>query len=210
MPTLKLHNSLSGAKETFQPIDSANIRVYACGPTVYNYAHIGNARMAVAFDQLVRILRVLYPKVTYASNITDVDDKIMNAARESGENIESITTKFTRIYNEDMASLGVLPPDIQPHATGHIPDMVVLIEQLIARGHAYAAEGHVLFHVPSFPAYGSLSRRSRDDQIAGLRFRRLKKTRRILCCGNPPPPISRAGIPPGGGVGRAGILNARP
>jgi cysteinyl-tRNA synthetase len=169
MPTLKLHNSLSGAKEIFQPIDPTHIRVYACGPTVYNYAHIGNARMAVAFDQLVRVLRSLYPKVTYASNITDVDDKIMNAAKETGQSIDSITTKFARIYNEDMAALGVLPPDVQPYATGHIPDMIILIEKLIARGHAYAAEGHALFHVPSFPAYGSLSRRSRDDQIAGAR-----------------------------------------
>lgn len=166
---LKLHNSLTGKKEEFRPVDPAHVRVYACGPTVYNYAHIGNARMAVAFDLLVRVLRQLYPKVTYASNITDVDDKIMDAARESGVPIAEITGKFTRIYNEDMASLGVLPPDIQPHATTHIAEMIALIAELIARGHAYAAQGHVLFHVPSFPAYGGLSGRSRDDQIAGAR-----------------------------------------
>lgn len=166
---LKLHNSLTGKKEEFRPVDPAHVRVYACGPTVYNYAHIGNARMAVAFDLLVRVLRQLYPKVTYASNITDVDDKIMDAARESGVPIAEITGKFTRIYNEDMASLGVLPPDIQPHATTHIAEMIALIAALIERGHAYAAQGHVLFHVPSFPAYGGLSGRSRDDQIAGAR-----------------------------------------
>lgn len=166
---LKLYNSLTGKKEEFRPVDPAHVRVYACGPTVYNYAHIGNARMAVAFDLLVRVLRQLYPKVTYASNITDVDDKIMDAARESGVPIAEITGKFTRIYNEDMASLGVLPPDIQPHATTHIAEMIALIAALIERGHAYAAQGHVLFHVPSFPAYGGLSGRSRDDQIAGAR-----------------------------------------
>ena len=131
---LKLHNSLTGKKEEFRPVDPAHVRVYACGPTVYNYAHIGNARMAVAFDLLVRVLRQLYPKVTYVSNITDVDDKIMDAARESGVPIAEITGKFTRIYNEDMASLGVLPPDIQPHATTHIAEMIALIGALIERG----------------------------------------------------------------------------
>lgn len=169
MSHLKLHNSLKGNKENFIPVDPGHVRVYACGPTVYSYAHIGNARMAVVFDQLVRVLRTIYPRVTYASNITDVDDKIMDAAAKSGEAIEAITTRFTRIYNEDMATLGVSLPDIQPTATTHIPEMIALIEQLIERGHAYAAEGHVLFNVPSFPAYGGLSGRSRDDQIAGAR-----------------------------------------
>lgn len=169
MPQLRLHNSLSGKKEDFQAIDPGHVRVYACGPTVYNYAHIGNARMAVVFDVLVRLLRQLYPKVTYVSNITDVDDKIMNAARETGEDISAITRKYTRIYNEDMGSLGVLPPDVQPLATEHIGEMITLMEQLVKRDHAYAAEGHVLFHVPSFPKYGALSGRSRDDQIAGAR-----------------------------------------
>src|SRR5687768_2303658 len=114
MPTLKLHNSLSGEKDIFQPVDPAHVRVYACGPTVYNYAHISNARMAVVFDQLVRLLRRLYPKVTYVSNITDVDDKIMEAALSSGETIGVITEKYARIYNQDMATLGVAPPDVQP------------------------------------------------------------------------------------------------
>ncbi|MGZ9108391.1 MAG: cysteine--tRNA ligase [Micavibrio sp.] len=169
MAQLRLYNSLGGHKADFHPLDPAHVRVYACGPTVYSYAHIGNARMAVVFDLLVRVLRQAYPKVTYVSNITDVDDKIMNAAEESGEAIDVITTKYTRIYNEDMAALGVIRPDIQPTATGHIPEMIALIESLIGRGHAYEAAGHVLFNVPSFPAYGGLSGRSRDDQIAGAR-----------------------------------------
>lgn len=169
MMQLKLHNSLTGKKDVFVPINRDHIRVYACGPTVYSYAHIGNARMAVAFDLLVRVLRTLYPKVTYVSNITDVDDKIMDAAKDTGVAIAQITEKFSRIYNEDMSALGVIAPDVQPTATTHIPEMIALIEALIERGHAYEAQGHVLFNVPSFPAYGGLSGRSRDDQIAGAR-----------------------------------------
>lgn len=167
--TLFLHNSLGRTKEAFVPLDPGHVRVYACGPTVYSYAHIGNARAALVFNLLARVLRRLYPRVTYVSNITDVDDKIMAAAKETGEPIEAITRKFERIYNEDMQALGCTLPDVQPRATDYIPEMVALIERLIARGHAYAAEGHVLFHVPSFPAYGGLSGRSRDDQIAGAR-----------------------------------------
>ncbi|MCB1650463.1 MAG: cysteine--tRNA ligase [Alphaproteobacteria bacterium] len=169
MAALTLFNSLTRKKEAFEPLDKNNVRLYACGPTVYNYAHIGNARMAVVFDTLTRVLRTLYPKVTYVSNITDVDDKIIAAHRETGQPIETITEKYTKIYNEDMASLGVAPPDIQPRATTHIGEMIKIIEDLIARDHAYAADGHVLFHVPSFPAYGGLSGRSRDEQIAGAR-----------------------------------------
>ncbi len=166
---IKLYNSLAREKQIFEPIDPHHVRVYACGPTVYNYAHIGNARMAVVFDLLVRVLREIYPEVTYASNITDIDDKIMEAACETGDKIENITRKYEKIYNDDMASLGVLAPDVQPRATDHIPEMIRLMERLIARGHAYAAEGHVLFHVPSDPSYGALSGRSRDEQIAGAR-----------------------------------------
>lgn len=169
VPVLKLYNSLNREKEEFQPLDPEHVRLYVCGPTVYNYAHIGNARPAVVFDLLSRLLRRLYPQVTYASNITDIDDKIITAHQETGEPIGAITEKFTRIYNEDMAVLGVTPPDIQPRATGHIPDMIALIETLIEHGHAYAAEGHVLFHVPSDPSYGTLSGRSRDEQVAGAR-----------------------------------------
>lgn len=169
MSELKLYNSLTRQKEVFTPLDAAHVRLYACGPTVYNYAHIGNARMAVVFDVLSRVLKQIYPKVTYVSNITDVDDKIMAAAQETGEPISAITQKYTKIYNDDMAALGCSAPDIQPRATETIPEMIEIIEALIRREHAYAADGHVLFHVPSFPKYGGLSGRSRDEQIAGAR-----------------------------------------
>lgn len=173
MPDLRLYNSLSRKKEVFKPLQPSHVRVYACGPTVYSYAHIGNARMAVVFDLLVRVLKSQFPHVTYVSNITDVDDKIMQAALETGEAIDTITRKYESIYNQDMAALGCAAPDIQPRATDHINEMIALIETLIAKGHAYAPEGeaagHVLFHVPSFPAYGGLSGRSRDEQIAGAR-----------------------------------------
>ena len=162
MKPLYLHNSLSGAKEEFQPLDPSHVRLYACGPTVYSYAHIGNARMAVVFDLLTRILRHRYRKVTYVSNITDVDDKIIAASRETGEPIAALTRRFERIYNEDMAALGCCAPDMQPRATEHIAEMIALIETLIARGHAYAAaapeapdQHHVLFDVPSFPGVWS-------------------------------------------------------
>ncbi len=169
MPDLQLYNTLENKKTSFNPVDPDHVRLYACGPTVYNYAHIGNARMAVVFDLLARLLRQLYPQVTYVSNITDVDDKIIKAATETGETIENITEKYAAIYNEDMAALGVCLPDLQPRATDHIEDMIFLIGALLDNGHAYVAEGHVLFHVPSFPAYGSLSNRNRDEQIAGSR-----------------------------------------
>ncbi len=166
---IKLYNSLAREKQVFEPIDPSHVRMYACGPTVYNYAHIGNARMAVSFELLARVLRTAYPKVTYASNITDIDDRIMDAARESGDAISVITEKYTRIYNDDMGNLGANLPDIQPKATETIPEMIALMQKLIAAGHAYEAEGHVLFHVPSDPSYGVLSGRSRDEQIAGAR-----------------------------------------
>jgi cysteinyl-tRNA synthetase len=169
MSSLKLYNSLKRSKEEFVPVDRNHVRIYACGPTVYNYAHIGNARMAVVFDLLARLLRQQFPQVTYASNITDVDDKIIAAARETGEPIDQLTRRFESIYNADMAALGVAVPDIQPRATDHINEMIALNERLIDVGHAYAADGHVLFHVPSFPLYGGLSGRNRDDQIAGAR-----------------------------------------
>ncbi len=169
MLDLRLFNSLTREKEVFTPIDPAHVKLYACGPTVYNYAHIGNARMAVVFDLLSKVLRTQFLKVTYVSNITDVDDKIIAASQETGEAIADITEKYTRIYNDDMAALGCDQPDIQPRATAHISDMITIIERLIAGEHAYASKGHVLFHVPSFPAYGGLSGRSRDEQVAGAR-----------------------------------------
>lgn len=169
MTKLSLFNTLHREKQEFVPLDAQHVKLYACGPTVYNYAHIGNARMAVVFDLLSRVLKAQFPKVSYVSNITDVDDKIIAASAETGEAIDVITQKFTDIYNADMAALGCAAPDIQPRATTHIGEMVALIERLIAGGHAYESQGHVLFHVPSFPAYGALSGRSRDEQIAGAR-----------------------------------------
>ena len=143
--------------------------MYVCGPTVYSYAHIGNARPAVVFDVLVRLLRHQWPTVVYARNITDIDDKINAAAKDQGVEIGVITDKFEKIYLEDMSAIGVLAPDMAPHATDHIPEMIAMMEKLIADGHAYAAEGHVLFNVPSFPEYGSLSRRDQDEMLAGAR-----------------------------------------
>ena len=166
---LKIFNTLNSKKETFEPIDSKHVKIYACGPTVYNYAHIGNARMAVVFDTFVRTLKAVYPKVTYVSNITDIDDKIIEAAKEQEVEISQITDKFTKIYNEDMARLNVLPPDVQPKATEFIPEMINLIEDLISKDFAYEKEGHVLFHVPLYLNYGKLSNRNREEQIAGSR-----------------------------------------
>ena len=167
--SFKIFNSLNGQKEEFNPCNPEHIKIYACGPTVYNYAHIGNARMAVVFDTFVRTLRIFYPKVTYVSNITDIDDKIIEAAHEQKVEISSITEKYTKIYNDDMAELNVLMPDIQPKATEYIPEMIELIEDLISKGFAYEKEGHVLFHVPNYDNYGKLSKRNRDEQIAGSR-----------------------------------------
>ena len=143
--------------------------MYTCGPTVYNYAHIGNARPAVVSDLLVRVLRQLYSKVTYVSNITDIDDKIINVSIESGEPISAITEKYEKIYNEDMNSLGVIKPDIQPHATDFINEMIDLVNKMIDNGTAYESEGHVLFNVTKYSAYGKLSGRNIEDQLAGSR-----------------------------------------
>jgi cysteinyl-tRNA synthetase len=169
MPVLRLHNSLSRRRETFVPLDAANIRLYVCGPTVYDLAHVGNARAVVVFDVLARLLRRLYPRVTYVRNITDVDDKINARAAESGEPIATITARTTADFHADMAALGAVPPDREPRATEHIAEMIALIDRLIAGGHAYAAEGHVLFSVASFPDYGTLSGRSPDELLAGAR-----------------------------------------
>ena len=164
-----LFNTLNGKKEKLEAINSKHLKIYACGPTVYNYAHIGNARMAVVFDSLVRTLKIIYPKVTYVSNITDIDDKIIEAAKNQNVDIASITEKYTKIYNDDMAKLNVLAPDIQPKATEYIPEMIELVSDLIKKNFAYEKDGHVLFHVPSFKNYGLLSNRNRDEQIAGSR-----------------------------------------
>ncbi|MEE2996170.1 MAG: cysteine--tRNA ligase [Pseudomonadota bacterium] len=167
--TIRLYNTLSRSKEEFVPSDPERVTMYVCGPTVYSYAHIGNARPAVAFDVLVRLLRHQWPNVVFARNITDIDDKINAAAAEQGVEIGDITGKFEKIYIEDMASLGVAPPDIDPHATDHIPEMISMLENLIENGHAYAAEGHVLFSVLSYPEYGQLSKRGQEELLAGAR-----------------------------------------
>jgi len=169
MSKFKIHNTLGHKKEIFIPIDENHIRIYACGPTVYNYAHIGNARMAVVCDLLVRYIRSLYPKVTYVSNITDIDDKIINTALESNIPINELTSKYENIYNQNMSALNVLQPDVQPRATEHINEMIELIDKLIKQNNAYIAENHVLFDVTSYKNYGLLSGRNKEDQIAGSR-----------------------------------------
>ncbi len=167
--TIRLYNSLSQRKEKFEPMDPERVTMYVCGPTVYSHPHIGNARPPVIFDLLFKVLKRVYPNVIYARNITDLDDKINNAAKEAGVPIGTITDRFTEVYHQDMAALGVDPPTIEPRATEHIPEMIRSIQTLIDKGHAYAADGHVLFHVPGFSDYGRLSRRDRREMIAGAR-----------------------------------------
>lgn len=166
---VRLFNSLSRSLETFQPLDPDRVTMYVCGPTVYNYIHIGNARPAVVFGTLANLLRRRYGSVVYARNITDVDDKINAAAKAAGVPIGEITTRFAQAYRDDMAALGVPAPDLEPLATAHIPHIIAMIERLIASGHAYAAEGHVLFSVSTYPGYGQLSRRDMDEMLAGAR-----------------------------------------
>ena len=166
---LRLHNTRSGRKETFRPADPDRVTMYVCGPTVYGRVHIGNGRPAVVFDVLYRLLRVLYRDVAYVRNVTDIDDKINAAAQAGGEPISALAERFTRAYREDVLALGTLEPTVEPRATGHIAEIIAMIERLIERGHAYEADGHVLFHVPSDPDYGSLSHRSLEDMIDGAR-----------------------------------------
>ncbi|MBT5945143.1 MAG: cysteine--tRNA ligase [Rhodospirillaceae bacterium] len=169
--TLHLHNTYTRQKDPFEPIDAANARMYVCGPTVYDDIHIGNARPLVVFDVLARLLRHEYGNdhVTYVRNITDVDDKIIERAAENGEEIDALTLRTTENFHAAAAAVGCMAPDVEPRATDHIAQMIVLIEDLIGKEHAYEAEGHVLFHVPSMPDYGKLSGRNRDEMIAGAR-----------------------------------------
>ncbi|MGI9247372.1 MAG: cysteine--tRNA ligase [Woeseiaceae bacterium] len=166
--TIQLHDTLQGKKVPFEPLNEGEVTMYLCGPTVYNYAHIGNARPAVVFDLLARVLRRHY-KLTFARNITDVDDKINAASVETGKPIDEITAKYIKAYNDDMAALGVQPPDIEPRATQHIGVMIEMIESLVENGFAYAADGHVLFDVASYKRYGELSKRDLREMIAGSR-----------------------------------------
>jgi cysteinyl-tRNA synthetase len=168
---LVLHNTLTRAREPFEPANAADpkrVSMYVCGPTVYNYAHIGNMRPPVVFDVLQRLLRRSYT-LTYVRNVTDVDDKINDAVKREGVPIGVLTARYLAAYHEDLRKLGVAPPDVEPRVTEHLPNIVGFIERLIAAGHAYAAEGHVLFAVPSFGAYGRLSGRDPDDMLAGAR-----------------------------------------
>jgi cysteinyl-tRNA synthetase len=167
--SLVIYNTLSRDKEPFAPLDAGHVRMYVCGPTVYDYVHIGNARPVVAFDVLYRLLKRRYPRVTYVRNITDIDDRIMVRAVDNGETIEALTSRTSGAYQSDMLRLGALAPDVEPRATQYVADMVAMIRRLVDNGHAYAAEGHVLFSVPSMSDYGRLSRRSRDELVAGAR-----------------------------------------
>jgi cysteinyl-tRNA synthetase len=168
---LKLYDTLTREKRPFEPIDPDRVRMYVCGPTVYDYAHIGNARPVIVFDVLYRLLRHVYgaERVKYVRNITDVDDKINARAAERGISIRELTEQTYANFKADVAALGCLPPDVEPRATEHIAEMTALIERLVASGHAYVAEDHVLFSVPSMPDYGALSRRPLDEMIAGAR-----------------------------------------
>ncbi|HKU95669.1 MAG TPA: cysteine--tRNA ligase [Vineibacter sp.] len=167
--SLVVYNTLTRRKEDFAPLDPAHVRMYVCGPTVYDNVHIGNARPVVVFDVLYRLLKRRYPRVTYVRNITDIDDRIIVRSRESGEPIDALTRRTGEAYQRDMAKLRALPPDVEPRATQYVAQMIAIIERLIARGHAYAAEGNVLFHVPSMADYGQLSRHTRDELVAGAR-----------------------------------------
>ena len=166
---LRLHNTLTGEKELFEPLEPDTVRMYVCGPTVYNLAHIGNARPVVVFDTLFRLLQTQYENVVYARNITDIDDKIIKAAQQEDRTIDSITDEYTGKFREDMSQLNALAPTLEPQATQNIAAMIELTETLIDKGHAYEAEGHVLFAVESMPEYGRLSNRSLDDMLAGAR-----------------------------------------
>ncbi|MEC9252824.1 MAG: cysteine--tRNA ligase, partial [Pseudomonadota bacterium] len=164
-----IHNTRTRTKERFEPASEHDVSIYVCGPTVYDRVHIGNGRPAVVFDVLVRLLRLFYKNVRYVRNITDVDDKINAAAQAAAEPIAELTDRFAAAYQKDVAALGVLEPTVEPRATGHIPEIIDMIKLLLERGHAYEAEGHVLFDVASDPDYGSLSRRSLADMIDGAR-----------------------------------------
>ena len=166
--TLCLHNTLTGKIELFRPLHPDRVSMYVCGPTVYDRAHLGNFRPVVVFDVLYRFLKKFYD-VTYVRNITDIDDKIINAARASRKSIGVLTEETTRFFHEDSQSLGALQPTIEPRATTHIPEMIALIKVLFDQGLAYEAQEHVLFHVPNLPSYGELSHIRRKDMIAGAR-----------------------------------------
>lgn len=167
--SLQLYNTATGAKEVFEPLEPNKVKMYVCGPTVYNRVHIGNARPVVVFDTLFRLLKTQFDEVIYARNITDIDDKIMQAAKVSGDTIKSVSSGYAQAYFDDMAALGNLEPTITPYATDHVAEMIAMTNVLIEGEHAYEAQGHVLFAVKSMADYGKLSNRSLEDMLAGAR-----------------------------------------
>lgn len=209
--TLYVTNTMSRKKEKFEPLDPKNVRMYVCGPTVYDRAHIGNARPIIVFDTLYRLLKQLYPKVTYVRNITDVDDKIIKRSQESGEPINVITEKTAKFFHDDIAELNALPPDIEPRATQHIAEMIALVQKLIDNGYAYEAEGHVLFSVAKMKNYGRLSGRSMDEMIAGARVEvaPYKRDAADFILWKPSDDTQPGGTALGDAGVRAGIWNAR-
>ena len=209
---MRIYDTLSRAKVDFQPLDPDHVRIYVCGPTVYDYAHIGNARPVVIFDVLVRLMRRLFPKVTYVRNITDIDDKINARALESGRDIREITEETAKVYHEDMAAVGALPPDVEPRATEHVTQMITMIENLITKGYAYEAEGHVLFSVPSMADYGRLSKLDRREIVAGARVdvAPYKKDAQDFVLWKPSDLEALDGPAPGDAAGPVGTSSARP
>jgi len=201
---IKLYNTLAGKKQNFIPINSNRVTMYICGPTVYSYPHIGNARGPVIFDILAGLLKREH-KLIYVRNITDLDDKIYDAAKSEQSDVSAITERYTNIYHQDISALGVKDPDIEPKATDHIKEMIEMIEDLLAKGHAYESEGHVLFSVNSYSGYGSLSNRQHEDQIAGSRvaIAAYKKNPRDFVLWKPSPPDLPGWESPWG-VGRPG------
>ncbi len=171
MTDIHVYNTVAREKQKFEPIDPSNVRMYVCGPTVYDYAHVGNARPVVVFDTLFRLLRHVYgdDNVTFAANFTDIDDRIMAKAVDEGVTIRAISNRYAKAYLDDMGALGIINPSMRPKATEHIPEMIKMMRTLIEKGHAYEAEGHVMFHVPSMENYGGLSKHSRDELVAGAR-----------------------------------------
>ena len=201
---IKLYNTLAGKKQNFIPINSNRVTMYICGPTVYSYPHIGNARGPVIFDILAGLLKREH-QLIYVRNITDLDDKIYDAAKSEQSDVSEITKRYTNIYHQDISALGVKDPDIEPKATDHIKEMIEMIEDLLAKGHAYESEGHVLFSVDSYSGYGSLSNRQHEDQIAGSRvaIAAYKKNPRDFVLWKPSPPDLPGWESPWG-VGRPG------
>jgi cysteinyl-tRNA synthetase len=210
-PILKIFNSLGRVKQEFVPLRAGEVRMYVCGMTVYDYMHLGHARMLVVFDVVARYLRILGYKLTYVRNITDIDDKIIKRANENGEPIQALTERFIRANEEDFAALGLLEPEHEPRATHSIPGMVRMISELIARGHAYAAaNGDVYYDVSSFPGYGKLSGKDPGELRAGARVEidEAKDDPLDFVLWRQPSRASRHGIPPGARDVRAGTSNA--